>query len=102
MVTTLFGSLWILLAAVLLLAPPFDPAVKMGDFVPDTMYEGKLNPLQDNSIQVDDIYFPSHGDKCHAWLYTKAIEISVEEESQVKPHQPIVVMAPGFGTDKNE
>ena len=89
--------LWILSISVLLLAPPLDTGVSVGDFSPD-VYTGKLNPLADGSIVVEDIFFPSHGETCHAWLYTKSA--TTEGETQPKA-APVVVMAPGFGTQKD-
>lgn len=85
------APLWILVLSVLLLAPPFDSGVSVGDFLPDE-YKGKLNPLSDDSIVVEDVFFPSHGDTCHAWLYTS---------SSTTEKVPLVVMAPGLGTQKD-
>lgn len=99
----IFGSLavWVVIVSVILLMPPFDKGVAVGDFSPPP-YTGKLNlPFQDTDIGdqiiVEDYYFESGGgEKCHAWLYS----ITTEHQQQDR-RPPVVVMAPGMGTQKD-
>lgn len=97
-------ALWVVLISVILLIP-MDPGFQIGDFEP-TAYTGKLNPLEDDSIQVEDIFFSSHGENCHAWLYTKQTGTATTNEDEEQTGNPIVLppvvlMAHGFGTQKD-
>ena len=90
-----------------MLGPYLDSGVSIGDFTPDE-YTGKLNPLNDESIVVEDVFFPSHGEKCHAWLYTSGSPTSSgggnSPENTEEPNNenaPLVIMAPGLGTQKD-
>lgn len=102
------AAFWVLLISIILLAPPLDPGIIVGDFIPDE-YQGKMNPLKDETIVVEDVFFPSHGETCHAWLYFQpptevSVEIGGEEPTtRLEPHTPapVVVMAPGLGTQKD-
>ncbi|CAB9529473.1 Uncharacterized 31.7 kDa protein in traX-finO intergenic region [Seminavis robusta] len=104
---------FVVLLSILIMAPPFDKGVIVGDFDPGE-YTGKHNPLSDPNIIVEDIFFSSHGDKCHAWLYSPPPppkketptdgeeEPTTEEEEQPKfQPRPVVVMASGFGNQKD-
>ena len=112
---TLRGSaIWVALISILLLVPPADKEFVVGDFLADE-YRGKLNPLSDDSIVVEDYFFPSvQGEKCHAWLYYSKVPVSPvdgdpqQHESSSSSSSssrnklpPVVLMAPGLGTQKD-
>jgi pimeloyl-ACP methyl ester carboxylesterase len=100
------GAVVVLLFSALLLAPPFDKDIIVGDFN-QTEYGGKLNPLSDPRIVVEDIFFPSHGETCHGWLYSPPPpEASADEhgESIGKTNpptvlsRPTIIMTPGIAS----
>lgn len=97
-------KLWVILISILAMLPNFDSGARVGDFVP-SKYTGKLNPLSDESIIVEDVFFPSHGETCHAWLYTSGSDTngsnSPESEEHPNGKPPLVLMAPGLGTQKD-
>ena len=108
------AALVVLGISMLLNITPFDRGVIVGDFQPQEYAGIQLHPLSSSrDILVEDVFFPSHGEMCHAWLYTtkkQAVEETGNDEEVAEninsnenddPKRPVVVMAPGLGTQKD-